>query len=608
MPTSNRTFLYKKPSPHIIPQVFFRQDNPVVLTAIPRETLHYSSIVIEEIMHNINLEYEARGRTKPTWKRYKAGIDDFATFVPNPNTGRNVARIPVKFFPQIVKDIQISIEGLISETKYPDDKGSYFARILGDNTIHNGPGTWSNSTRINNGYIVPATNESGQQTLNPLNIIIGAGADWPFPVDVNNYRGTGHVENPLPRMGVDFKGTQHVRNQAGSIESKASDFPASVIGKRRTEQNIARINNILVPKAGSSITGIDGIDIPMRAEGRPGPHSRRNEQNTSLGFGAGNEDVDAGYSFLAHHPLIIQQLRFQPPIVERFDGPNTIPNRHYTQRIYSNNTINLPYIFANPVERKWTFNWGDWLVKGRAQSDLTGLTLTAPPDQFEGHIVTECPFSVFFPPSSVNCSCGAGDTSYAVWGAGGLSEVLTWENSLLLQNGNPNTLYKRIGPKTRLRLKHTYTPAVGSPGPKHYYAVLVRITSIAGVNDQPFIPIFVSESSDPETSLASFIDVKNITTESHTDNSKSINIMEAIKKSYPQHSGNGDTILAMAIFVHQSVSGSKVCDVMDVSGGSIIDPACPPTLQCTMGTITSKTEYLMLYEPSLSGINDVRLP
>ena len=160
--TSNATFKYKLPEPHTIPQVFFRQDTIftggleffnqfVPLTAIPRETLHYSAIIIEDIMEAINVEYDARLRTRPTWKRYKGGIDVFDTFNPNPNTGRSVSKIPVKFFPQIIRDIQIAIEHLISDPLYPDDKGSYFARLFGNNTIHTSSVFWSSSTRLVDG-------------------------------------------------------------------------------------------------------------------------------------------------------------------------------------------------------------------------------------------------------------------------------------------------------------------------------------------------------------------------------------------------------------------------------------------------------------------------
>lgn len=619
MPTSNYTFDYKDPHPHNIPKVFFRQDTIFVgpleflnqfvpLTPIPRETLHYSAIIIEDIMDAINLEFEARGRTKPTWKAYKAGIDNFITFTPSPKNGKNISRVPVKYFPQIVRDIQLAIEALITDTKYPDDKGSYFARIFANRTIHTAHNFWSAANILQNGYVVPATNAQKEQTLNPLTRIIGVGADWPFPVNPAEYTGEGHVENPLARMGVDFKGIQHIRNQANNgIETSATDFPASVIGKRRTEQNVAIVNGQIVPKPGSNINGIDGIDIPMRPEGRPGPHSRSHQQDTSTGYGEGGVDVDAGYTFLAHHPLIIQQLRYQPPIIEKFDGPQTVPNEHYTQRIYSNTTVNIPYIFAHPVERKFRFNWENWLIRGRASSAADGLTLISPPDQYAGMIVTNCPFSVFYPGSTSNCTCSAADSAYAVWGAGGLGEVLVWEDTFLNQSGAPASLYKRIGPKTRLRVKNTFGAAGGSPNHRYYYSVSIRINSIAGPNLQPFIPIYVDPGSNPDSTLTNFLSVMTLPLETHSDGSKSVNITDAIKKSYPQNPGNGDFIVAMGIFVHQQVSGSKVCGTIDVSGGTIVDPACPPTLVCTMGTASSKTNYIMLYEPPLSGTDDVRL-
>jgi len=601
MASSNRTFVYKKPSPFVVPQVFTIEGLPSI--NIPRETLHYSSVIIEEIMKNINDEYDFRGRTKPVWKAYKAGTDNFTTFSPDPVNGNNLSRVPLKFFPTIVRDIQIAIESLVKDDGYPDDLPSYFARIFGNATIHRAKNIWNSSTIIKDGYVVPATNSEGKQTLNPFtNILEGT---WPFPVNTADYFSDNHVSNPLARIGVDMHGDKYIQTGKDFIETSAQDFPEPQIGKQRTEEGLTIVNGQTISNPRSTLTGIDGFELPMRPEGRP-TSNRENQQNTSTGFGMGQVDLDAGYGYMGHHPLVVEQLRWQPPIIEKFFGPDSIKDAHYTSRVISNTTINLPFVYSNPVEKTWFLNWGNWLVKGKASSSSTGLSLAASPDQFNGFIFTDCPFPVFYPPSTVTCSCRAGDTSYAVWGAGGLEDVLEFNKTFIFQTGSPHTLPKRIGPKTRIRVKHTYTVSQGSPNPRHYYAVMARFNAISSINLQPFIPIYVAEGSSPDSALLDFFKVKDMDVQSHSDGAKSVNIIDAIKKSYTQYNQTTDFILAIGIFVRQEVGSSKICPVIDVSGGSIVSPSCASSLVCTMGEIKTETSYLMLWEPPLEE-NDIRL-
>ena len=174
MATLNSKITYIRPLPFVVPSVHLQAQGGFTgalsnlnqflpVTQFPRETLHYSAHVIENIMYKITTEYEKRGVAAPKFKKYKAGNDNYTEFSPSAVDGSNVQNIPLKFFPNIVNDIQNAILSLIAQSRYPDDIGSLMARIFGQNTIiHNGStGYWTNSTRIKDGYIVPATDSDG---------------------------------------------------------------------------------------------------------------------------------------------------------------------------------------------------------------------------------------------------------------------------------------------------------------------------------------------------------------------------------------------------------------------------------------------------------------
>jgi hypothetical protein len=611
MATGNTKIIYSKPAPFAVPTVSFKEDEVFTgalsflnqffpLIAIPRETFHYSALLVEDIMDKITKEYEARSQTPPQFKRYKAGTDDFELFDPDPVNGSNISQVLVKYFPSIVQDIQDAITTLVTDTRYPDDMGSLMARVFGQNTVtHTGTtGYWTASTRIKNGYIVPATNSDGSETLNPLNRIVVATPSFPFQPDDE------HVRNPLPRMGVDPIGNAFVRNEAGSIESSATDWPASVLTGRNAE---------------GQLEGVDE-DVPMTSDTTPGPFSRKNIQNTSTGFGAGKEDVDGGYNFLTHHPLIIEQLRYQPPIIERFDGPEKIRERNYQSSVFSNQDPRIAFILSNPVEMTWRMNWDKWLVKGLASSSSNGLRLINSPAKFQPSqggrsIVTECPFAVFFPPPSTICSCSAGERAHAIWTSS--AEPLLW-NAVIINNSGPSASPKSVGPKTRMRFKFNYVSSAGGPNPHSFFGIYVRATSVGGVNDQPFIPIFI-EPGDGGPASTQFNETAIIAKQSgndsfgdawkqtHSDGSISIPISEAIQVSYPQLSIGADTVIAIAIFMEERVSGSFECFAEEGEGGRFLPSFCFTALQCVMGTQTLDLEYLMFYEPPLSDINDIRL-
>lgn len=602
MAAGNGKLTYDNPKPFAPPTLFFKEDEsaqgvggfffPVPLIGIPRETYHYSAQVIEEIMVKIVQEFNIRGVTPPTFKKYKAGNDDFDTFSPNEN-GVNIAEIPVKYFPNIVNDIQNAITTLLSQSRYPDDIGSLMARVFGQNTMtHNGTATyWNGSNRIRDGYIVPATNSDGTETLNLLSSIVGTSGSFPLVL------GTEHLVNPLPRMGVDFLGNRFVRNAPGSIESSASDFPASVLTKRNNDGQLEGI----------------AAGVPMTAETTPS-FSRTNANDTSAGDGAGEVDLDGGYSFLTHHPFAIEQLRYQPPIIERFDGPEVITPAHYTTNQTSNVTINLPFVLSNPKEKTWKMNWGKWLVRGVASSSTGGLSLTNSPAQFNGFIPTNCPFNLFFPEPQTTCSCNARNTSYAIWGSS--FEPLLWENIFIIQGADPGAGVKFVGPKTRLRFKANYSAGGGGgPGSSAFWGLYVRVTTQGTVNGQGFASIYVE--GNPWNSL---ITENNILTaqagvdsfgdawvQTHSDGSISIPIDEALKVAYPQKT-TGDAITAMAIFLEEKVGGSIVCEAEEDASGRFIPDSCVASLTCTLGTQSLSTEYIMFYEPPLTGEEDPRLP
>jgi hypothetical protein len=579
------TIKYSDPQPFATPTIW---NKPVfgdlIFDSYPRETLHYSAEVLEEIMFEINVEYNFHKKSKPTWKRYKSSVSDYEAFSPH-RDGRNLQKMSTEYFPQIVSDIQSAIETLVADTRIPDDLGSLFARIFTNKTTA-ALNHWRSYNKLRDGLVVPNGIGTDIVTLNPL--LNASNSTWPFPAN------SDHVQQPPGVLGIDLKGNPQIENEPGSIESSASDWPSSVIGKQRTESNY--------PLPGKDTTGIDGIDIPMRAAGRPGPFARKNLENTSLGVGENKVDLDGGYTFLSHQPAVVQQLRYQPPLVEHFNG-DTFSEKWYTSNVYSQFTRNLPWHLSQPVEKQWLQDWGWWLIKGKC--GVSNSTLILGVDAARGGIITNCPQTVFYWAGSTACTCGAGEVAYAVWNSNyrlfSFNEIPLFQ--LPLPNGNP----KPIGPKTRLRIKHSFTGSPGAPTLTFFMEIRLMLSSFGDPPQTGFTPIYVEGSHYPDVKLEStgrnlYTEVESVSKQTHPDGSISVNIFEAVDKISPGHSSKikSDNILALSIrVVHQVFASSDVATGTDLT----IIGSKP---SCSMGSARLTMDYLMLYEPPIEGEDDPR--
>lgn len=594
----NSKITYERPDPFVTPTIGFEASNLFTgsfaflnaflpLTAVPRETLHYTGSVIEDIMSNINREYDARGTSRPVWKKYKGGTDVSDSFNPKFG-GSNLNNTPVIFFPKYIEDIQSAILSLISDSRFPDSLGSLMARIFGNNTTAHQGNFWSELNSIKNNIHVLASDSDGLEEIDMLSNIISG--NWAIP------NTTKHFNDPLGKVGVDIIGNKFVKNEAGSIETSDPNWPAPQIGKR-------------VVRNGEE--GIDGVDFSMQSDGRPGPFSRRHIKDTSQGVGEGQIDRDAGYSYFAHHPLTIQQVRYQPIIIERWSDEK-IPRRHYVSNKFSAQSINLPWLNSQQVEKQFFEDWGFWLVKGLVGSSEGSLKLSASNAQFTvgpaGEIVTNCPFSLFFPPSQTTCSCSAGHTSYAIWSSN--ADNLNWNDITFLQTGNPKGGPKFFGPKTRLRVKFEVNFNPGEPSSNSWFMVGIRVSSIGNVNNQPFIPVILSKGAGSfPSSPGDFNAVNGLSRQIHSDGAISVNLQDAIKANYPQYqAGNSDSVLAIQIALHEDVSGSAICFAEDGPGGTFIPDSCRDLVTCVIGNHDSTINYIMFYEPPIENIDDPRIP
>lgn len=576
-PNSSINFTYTTPQPFALPVIQPRPQTqftgslaalnsslPAIL--IPREGLDLSSQVLEEIMFNITLEARTRGNALPRWRRYKTGTNgqlSVSEFTNPSLSGTNLANLPVEYFALIVRDIQREIEKLVTQSGFGDSLAGYLARIFANNTISNAT-IWNNVTKLPTDVIVNTT--EGEQTINPL-ALAQAGL-WPF---------TGEMVGKIVSvMGVlttnPLIQNANISTTAGEIETTDPNFPQSPYGQ-------------LTP------SGIPGT-IPkfkMTAANRT-VYNRKNAQNSSLGVGAGQDDLDQGYGYLISVPHIIQQLRFQPPSVETF--PNIIAVQDYASNIQSSTTPNLAWVQSLPRESQISQNWGLWLIKGQVGVTSGGAVIRAynnPSAQAgaEGN----CPFNVFFPLPTSNCSCGTGDDAYFIWHAHKTGFV--WNELTLLQE--PKAQPRFFGRNTRLAVDVTLTGggAAGTQNNEAFFGVGIRTSRVSNVNLQPFhyvISKFVQGTPSVNTAVPG-------------GTSFDVPIMENMRKiiGNEYQIGGLDSIIAIQILVFTRSTANWVCDAEDGPSGSFIPDSCKTVETCSAGSLTALVNNLRLYEPAIVG-------
>ena len=347
--TGNQRYTYARPDPFVSPAIEERRSGSLggvggFSSSIPsdffqHDQLVYSGPIIENIMFHISLEYEFRGQGRQQWKAYKTGPADFDLFFAGGSRNRNAPFVgattlqnyPVKFFPLYIKDMQEKIETLVEDENFPDSIASLMSRVFLSN-VSNG-GVWTSQNSLPNTLKVPVSKDGYSdtthiETLTPLENIK---TTWAFPADGS------HVEGVVPRMGIDFKGQAYVtRGKLGVTTSDVpgkSNFqgnaklkwPRSVIGQRRTQEGFRIIDGFVEEKVGASIDGIDSIHMPgIEADefesGRAKHFRQVATEDALLPTAAGKPDLQSGYSWFAHHPHVLQQCRYQPPIIERWEG------------------------------------------------------------------------------------------------------------------------------------------------------------------------------------------------------------------------------------------------------------------------------------------------
>jgi hypothetical protein len=471
MPNNIKPFDYSSPSPFALPTIQTQEattftgalsflNSLLPVTLLPREGLSYSAQVFEEAMTNITDEFDKRGLTKPQWRSYKAHATKSkkyttkATFENPTAEGLNLRDQPIEVVPLIVQQIQDEIERLIEDPEYPDDLEGYFARIFANNTIINSR-PWDNVNKLSTSAIILTT--SGVQTINPQgNASSGV---WPFSAELMgrmvSQMGVFTTDPTRQNIGISKTG------EAGKVEVTDPNFPQS-------------------PYASTPPGTTE--DFQFTASNRT-VFNRINVSNSSQGVGAGKVDPDMGYGYVMGVPPMIEQLRFQPPMVENFPFPKAVQD--YASAKFSNTTPNLPWVLSLPIERQIQQNWGFWLIKGQAgvvngRASLRAYNNPSASDGGRG----QCPFSVFFPPPVANCSCSTGDSAFFIWHAAGSGFTIDDLNLIQVGSATP----RQFGRNTRLQVGATVTGGAAGTGTlQAFFGVGIRTARITNVNLQPLL-------------------------------------------------------------------------------------------------------------------------
>ncbi len=547
------------PTPFAVPCIKTIDLDNLRSTFIPKETLHYNAKALEEIMFQINLEFKLRDKTIPIWKRYKSSLTDFDIFKPDPHTGNTLKTTAVKWFPQIVKDIQTAIEELIADTRVFDTLGSYLARVFCNNTIGSEE-IWNNNTKLKDGMVVPWRGSDGNGTTKILNPLTRAKSGlWPFDED--------YINKAPCWVGITPGGHAQVKNGVGGIQTFDPNWPQSDIGAKTP-------------------SGTAGIVNKMTATNRP--VSNRIIPASENNWGLIYPDLDQGYGYFGHPALVVQQLRWQPPIIEWW--PNEVPIKDWVSNIWSNTTPNLAWVMAQPTETQWFQNWGAWRLTGYTGIIGGNLIMRAYPNPsvVEGS-KGQCPYGAFYPEQESHCSC-----SYGAW-----ARVDWWSNQYTMLGGYPsedgipmlfsgtNQDLKWFGKNTKLRLK--YNISINSPGEHSTkIAFYVKImTSALGCVDHNWQWIYTKEWNYNDVGGDILIE---------------INLMDIMSQLNPGYRiQKRDAIAAIELELVSQSGANWIATAVDGPTGSYIPAGSENIQKCTVPDVTVTVDYIALYEPPIVG-------
>ncbi len=523
--TSVNKFTYGAPDPFTLPAVR--------LDGISRETLHYSAKTLEEIMYKITEEFKVRGMTLPIWKRYKSSLTDYDSFNPDPNTGATLHHTALKWFPQYILDLQVAIDQLISDPDAHDTRKAYLARVFCNNTSPGMRSDWNTPNKLFDGITVIMG--ASTKKIHPLAAAISG--QWPFNAD--------YLKKVVPIVGITPSGVKQVY-----ISTTDPSCPKSPISNMENGK-------------------IGGLSAPMTTTNRP----------TSNRVGAdGKPDYDEGYGYLGHLALAVQQVRYQPPVVENWSGD--VAEKDYVSNLYSRNTPNLAWYLAQPVEQFHLENWGYWLLGGRAGVSLNRLKLRAYDDPIaqvgeEGH----CIYSVFFPPSTAPCSCGYASNAWAMWWA---NECIPakWDELEVLTTGTPIQQMKSFGRHTKLKISVDFSVGGGENTLEKKFYIQIKTNRI-GITSE-WLKIYECGGS-----YSGIIQ---------------INLMEKLHQLLPNYQVGGiDSLMQVRIVVTSSTHKSWEVNAIDIASGSILPNDATTKNKCTNADCTLYVNYILLDEEMIAG-------
>lgn len=523
---------------------------------IQRQFIEFSSKYIEEIMVELNAEYRIRELGEPTWYIYITETDsDRIQFTPQ-RDGRTLKDFSIKFYPLYVRDIQMAIEGLMSDNDRPDSLGGHFARIFANHQGVPNQIKWNNETKLKDGIKIPGPN--GLTTINPLSRALAG--QWPFtPED---------IANVTQRLGTTMDGrSQH------NITIDDPNYPQFSIGLPSGNPSSRDPN---LPQ--------EGRDTPMTPTGRP-PRDSRITKNQ---VGEFQPDLDQGYSYLSALGLSLHQLRYQPPQLETF--PDNVQPIWYTTNLVGPFTPAKSWTLAQPVEQAPPIisNWGSWFFLGLCgvQGNRLILKTSGNPQEPEA-CQTECPYSLFFPPSTCQCSCSCLIESSATWWS---SEYLSIANGTFMVDELFPEQASPVRSKAKVFNRNTILRIHGTGGGSEF-KVGVK-TAKLGVVDIPYVNIV-----DTSKGVGSSLPIE-------------LNLMEAIEAASSNLFGGSiyevgglDALVDLRISTATGSSSSTECPAEFTETGR----ACPNCLgnPCTFGVSNISVDYIFIGEDSLAGDPDL---
>lgn len=568
---TGETFItYSRPRPFTLPTQNIRRNvrfGPPFDDIVQRQFIEMSAVYIEECMLEIDIEYRIRDLTPPTWYAYISEDEsDKVSFTPQ-RDGRTLRNFAMKFYPLYIRDLQEAIEGLMADTDRPDTLGGHFARVFANKQGVTGQAVWTNDTKLRDGIRVPAGGQGSSEnfiTINPLSNALGG--SWPFtPEDIAGL---------IQKIGVTMDGkAQH------KVSIDDPNFPQFLVGMPSGFGEGLVGRDPTLPQ--------DGRDTPMRSVDRPTRDARVTENQ----LGQTITDIDQGYGYMGALALSLHQVRYQPPQIETF--PTNITPIWYTSNLVGPLTPNLAWVLAQPIEQAPPIlnNWGSWFFSGFVGVQGNQLKVEAKSNPQESEACqTECPFAVFFPPSTCQCTCQCTIESLAIW----------WSSDYLLVGGSVfmfnEVIPTQISPiRSRGKIINRNTRLIISGNNAGGRLRIGVKTAVIGLNDTPFVYVvdFGSDGITQNQGVGSNLPIN-------------INFQEAIAAAVEKTFGESfyevgglDSLMALSIQCKTGSFATAECPAEFVPGGRI----CPNCLgsPCSFGTSTASVDYIFIGETELAG-------